>query len=107
MQLKLLGYRTLEAESGQEALEICARECPDLILMDVSMPDLDGLGTTRLLRQAAATMYIPIVAFSAFHSSDFRECALAAGCNDFVTKPIEMKNLDDIIARNLGNHAEI
>lgn len=103
MQLKVLGYRVLEAQSGKEAVELCARERPDLILMDVSMPQLDGLGTTRLLRQAPETRRIPVVALSAFHDSDFRECALAAGCNDFASKPVEMNSLGDIIARNLGD----
>ena len=101
MQLKVLGYRVLEAGSGQEAMELCARERPDLILMDVSMPELDGLGATRLLRQTDETRYIPVVALSAFHEADFRECALAAGCNDFVSKPVEMKSLGEVIARNL------
>ena len=103
MQLKVLGYRVLEAQSGKEAIELCARERPDLILMDVSMPHLDGLAATRLLRQTVETRYIPVVALSAFHDSDFRECALAAGCNDFVSKPIDMKSLDEIIVRNLGD----
>ena len=105
MQLKMLGYRVREAQSGQEALELCARERPDLILMDISMPRLDGLRATRILRQAAETRYIPVVALSAFHDSDFRECALAAGCNDFVSKPVEMKSLDEIVARNLGSRS--
>lgn len=106
MQLKILGYRVLEARSGQEAIELCGREHPDLILMDISMPHLDGLGTTRLLRQAAETRYIPVVAISAFHGSDFRECALAAGCNDFVAKPVAVTNLDEIIARNLKTRSD-
>ena len=80
---------------------MCARERPDLVLMDVSMPHLDGLGATRMLRQSPETRYIPVVALSAFHEADFRECALAAGCNDFVSKPVEMKSLEEIIARNL------
>ena len=102
MQLTILGYNVVEARSGHEAVELCARERPDLILMDVSMPELDGLGATRLLRQTDETRYIPVVALSAFHEADFRECALSAGCNDFVSKPVEMKSLDEVIARNLG-----
>ncbi len=101
MQLKLLGYRVLEAGSGREAVELCAGERPDLILMDVSMPELDGLGATRLLRQDARTRYTPVVALSAFHEADFRECALAAGCSDFVSKPVGMNRLGEVVARYL------
>jgi len=101
MQLKLLGYRVLEAGSGQEALELGTREHPDLILIDVSMPQLDGLAATRLLRQDPLTRDIPVVALSAYHESDFYECALAAGCNDYASKPVEINSLADLVARNL------
>ena len=101
MQLKILGYNVLEAGNGAEAVETGRRERPDLILMDVSMPLLDGLEATRLLGAAAETCDIPVVALSAFSCDEFRERAVEAGCIDFASKPIDMKELGEIIARNL------
>lgn len=106
-QLKVLGYRVLEAGSGREAVELCVRERPDLVLMDVSMPRMDGLAATRRLRQDSQTRDTPVVALSAFHKDDFRECALAAGCNDFVSKPVEMDSLGEVIARHLSARGEV
>lgn len=101
MQLKILGYRVLEARNGREAVEVGRRERPDLILMDISMPVLDGLEAARLLRASAETADIPIVALSAFPDHKFRERAREAGCREFAAKPIEMNDLGELIARNL------
>lgn len=101
MQLRILGYRVLEARHGLEAVELSRRELPDLILMDLSMPVLDGLEAARLLRASAATADIPVVALSAFPDQDFRARALEAGCREFAAKPIEMKELGELVARNL------
>lgn len=101
MQLTVLGYRVLEARSGAEALEVGRRERPDLILMDISMPGLGGLEAARLLREASETKEIPIVALTAFSDTDTRSRALEAGCREFACKPIEMKDLGEVIARNL------
>ncbi len=101
MQLTVLGYRVLEARNGVEALVLGRRERPDLILMDISMPVLDGLEATRLLRETPETKDIPIIALTAFSDPDTRARALEAGCREFASKPIEMKDLGDVIARNL------
>lgn len=102
MQLIILGYHVLEARNGAEAVVLGRRERPDLILMDISMPVLDGLEATRLLRSATETGEIPIVALSAFSDDECRDRAIGAGCREFASKPIEMKELAELIARNIG-----
>ena len=101
MQLIILGYRVLEARNGVEAVEVGRRERPDLILMDISMPVLDGLEATRLLCSSSETGGIPVVALSAFTDYECRERAIEAGCREFAAKPLEMKELGELIARNL------
>lgn len=101
MQLTILGYRVLEARNGAEAVEAACRERPDLILMDIGLPVLDGIEAARLLRATPETRDIPVVALTAFSDPDTRARALAAGCREFAAKPIEMKDLGEVIARNL------
>ena len=101
MQLKMLGYRVLEAKCGLEAIELIKREHPALILMDINMPEVDGLQTTRMVRQTEGIDRIPIIGFSAHHGMEVRERALEAGCNEFVTKPLEFKLLATIINQHL------
>src|SRR5437868_12322340 len=78
--LEMDGYRVIEAINGQEAVAIAARERPQLILMDLSLPQIDGLAATRHIRQLAGMANVPIVAISAHDTADFRADALAAGC---------------------------
>ncbi|MDO9005563.1 MAG: ATP-binding protein [Aquabacterium sp.] len=87
--LRPLGFETLEANNGQAALEQVQAAAPDLILMDVSMPVMDGLEAIRQLRQSAATRSLPIIALSANASNADRTEALQAGANGFMTKPFE------------------
>ncbi len=95
------GYRVLEAINGEEAVEIARREHPSLILMDLSLPLLDGLAATRRIRQVEELSRIPIVAVSAHDTADFHADALAAGCNDYVTKPIDFDQLEALLNRLL------
>jgi CheY-like chemotaxis protein len=99
--LEMSGYRVLEAINGHEAVEMAKREKPDLILMDLSLPLLDGLSATRRIRQQPELKELPIVAVSAHDTSDFHADALAAGCNDYVTKPIDFEQLESLLARLL------
>ena len=99
--LEMSGYRVLEAINGHEAVEMAKRERPDLILMDLSLPLLDGLSATRRIRQQPELKELPIVAVSAHDTSDFHADALAAGCNDYVTKPIDFEQLESLLARLL------
>jgi CheY-like chemotaxis protein len=99
--LEMSGYQVLEAINGEEAVEIAARELPNLILMDLSLPLLDGLAATRRIRQYAELKDVPIVAVSAHDTADFHADALAAGCNDYVTKPIDFEQLENLLSRLL------
>ena len=99
--LEMVGYRVIEARNGQEAVEIAKAEQPALILMDLSLPIIDGLAATRLIRKIPAAEKTPIIAVSAHDSADFQEEALAAGCNGYVTKPIDFNSLEGVIARLL------
>lgn len=101
--LEMSGYRVIEAVNGQQAVESAVAERPDLILMDLSLPVLDGLAATRRIRESAGLGGVPIVAVSAHDSADFHTEALAAGCNEYVTKPIDfdrlVKILDGLVER--------
>jgi len=97
--LEMSGYRVIEAVNGNQAVEAAAREHPDIILMDLSLPQLDGLAATRRIREQQGTRRVPIVAVSAHDSADFHAEALAAGCNEYVTKPIDFDQLVDLLSR--------
>jgi CheY-like chemotaxis protein len=101
--LEMSGYRVLEATNGEEAIVIAERENPDLVLMDLSLPLLDGLAATRKIRKLSKLEYTPIVAVSAHDTTDFHTEALAAGCNDYVTKPIDFDQLESIIGKLLSD----
>jgi len=101
LQLTTLGYRVVEAANGREAVEAAARERPALILMDLTMPVLDGLGATRLIRETAGTGGVVIVAFTALHSAGAMRRALEAGCDDYVQKPVSITQLSAILDRHL------
>lgn len=100
--LEMSGYRVVEAVNGEQAVEAAERERPDLILMDLSLPKLDGLAATRRIREQDGAGRIPIVAVSAHDTTDFHADALAAGCNEYVTKPIDFDQLEELLTRLLG-----
>ena len=104
--LEMSGYRVLEAINGEEAVEMAERERPGLILMDLSLPLLDGLAATRRIRQHEALRNVPIVAVSAHDTADFHADALAAGCNDYVTKPIDFDQLEALLGRLLPKNRQ-
>ena len=97
--LEMSGYRVVEAVNGNQAVEAAASEQPDIILMDLSLPQLDGLAATRRIREQQGTRRVPIVAVSAHDSADFHAEALAAGCNEYVTKPIDFDQLVQLLDR--------
>lgn len=99
--LEMSGYHVLEAINGEEAIRIAEQEHPDLILMDLSLPLLDGLAATRRIREREDLRGVPIVAVSAHDTADFHAEALAAGCNDYVTKPIDFDQLEALLQRLL------
>ncbi|WP_103104868.1 response regulator [Brevibacillus reuszeri] len=87
------GYEVIIAVDGQEGVEAAKNELPDLILMDLSLPVLDGWDATRQLKAFPQTKHIPIIALTAHAMASDRETALAAGCDDFDTKPVEWSRL--------------
>jgi CheY-like chemotaxis protein len=104
MRLELLGdFEVLAAEDGQKGCEMAATEQPDIILMDLEMPVVDGWEATRRLKSNAQTRDIPVIALSAHALAGEREKALAAGCNEFDTKPIEFDRLVATMRRVLAH----
>ena len=87
------GWEILIAENGRQGLDLAASESPELILMDMSLPEIDGWEATRLLKASPATRDIPIIALTAHAMTGDREKALGAGCDDYETKPIEFQRL--------------
>jgi CheY-like chemotaxis protein len=96
-----LGYSVVEAANGLEAVEAVSKECPALILMDISMPILDGLEATRMIRRMGEVCGVVIIAFTALHSGSSRNRAMAAGCNDYVQKSISLEQLSSLLDRHL------
>lgn len=101
LSLEHLGYRVVEAGDGEEAVEVAWRTCPNIILMDLSLPVLDGLAATRRIRQDPQMKDVPIVAVTAHHEAQFRTNALAAGCNAYTTKPIDFNWLNELLGQLL------
>lgn len=95
--LEKKGYRVVEAENGNEAVAKTEHDRPDLIIMDVEMPELDGLSATRKIRSLRGAESLPIVAVSAYGADQFRAEALAAGCNEYVATPFEPDELESLI----------
>lgn len=91
--LKAAGFEMLEATSAAEGIELATRHVPDLILMDINMPEMDGLAATVELRRNPALSHVPIVALTANLMHDVLEKALEAGCNGYIEKPIKVDDL--------------
>jgi len=91
------GYRVVEAETGEEAINVAQRELPDLIIMDVMMPGMNGLDATQRIREYQALSRTPIVAVSAYGANEFRSLAIEAGCNEFVSTPFDPDALAELI----------
>jgi two-component system cell cycle response regulator DivK len=87
------GYQVVMALDGHQAVDMAASEKPDLILMDMSLPGLDGWEATRQIKAGSATRAIPVIALTAHAMSGDREKALEAGCDDYDTKPIDLPRL--------------
>jgi two-component system cell cycle response regulator DivK len=92
-RLRRKGYHVVLAEDGESGVEMARSEAPDLILLDMSLPILDGWEATRRLKASAATQRIPVIALTAHAMSGDRQKALEAGCDDYDIKPVEMDRL--------------
>jgi len=97
LALEQLGYIIVEAENGAKAVEVAELERPDIILMDLSLPIMDGLAATEKIRATDYLKGIPIIAVTAHQETDFRVGAKAAGFDAYVTKPIDIDFLSDLI----------
>jgi len=98
-QLEYLGYEVVEAADGLEGLKQVEKENPDLVIVDIMMPGIDGREVTRRLRSDPKTKDLPILAATVlFHTEDIHSC-LAAGCNDVLTKPFTLQQLKDRVEK--------
>ena len=99
--LELMGYAVLEACNGEEAVHIADRERPDLILMDLDLPILDGIAATQCIRQNPGLENVPIVAVTAYPLSYSHVKAFSKGCNEYMRKPIDIEELAELVNRYL------
>jgi two-component system, cell cycle response regulator DivK len=98
LELEEQGFIVFEAENGQVAVESAIRENPDVILMDLTLPLMDGFAATKVIRQNEQLKNVPIIAVTAHQESDFRNDAKASGFDAYVTKPIDVNWLKELIA---------
>jgi CheY-like chemotaxis protein len=99
--LSARGYNVIEACNGLEAVKIATSVFPDLIIMDLSMPVMDGFGAVRILRELPEIREVPIVACTAHDTSTHRDLAIREGFNEFLTKPIDFNQLNNVVDRFL------
>ncbi len=101
MTLRVGSYTLLKATDGEEALDIATRERPDLIIMDMQLPKVSGLEVTRRLRKMPAFSHIPIIALTAYAMKGDKEKFIGAGCDAYLSKPINTRELPEIIGKML------
>lgn len=101
LTLEVAGYRVIEAENGFDGIAAARQQEPDAILMDMSMPLMDGCHCTRLIRQNPRLATVPIIACTAYNRWEWRGKAILAGCTDFLTKPVEARKLLTMLSRYL------
>jgi two-component system cell cycle response regulator DivK len=108
-RLERKGYEVMLAVDGQNGVEMSLTQAPDLVLMDMSLPILDGWEATRRLKSDAATQHIPVIALTAHAMSSDRDKALEAGCDDYDTKPVDLPRLlgkiESLLSGGGGKHA--
>ena len=97
LELEQLGYSVIEAENGARGVEIALREHPDIILMDLTLPVMDGLAATAMIRSDEQMSKVPIIAVTAHQDTDLRAEAKASGFDAYVTKPIDLPWLNELI----------
>ncbi|HLN99337.1 MAG TPA: response regulator [Pyrinomonadaceae bacterium] len=102
LDLQQEGYRVVTATNGEEAVSVASSTLPNLILMDISMPTLDGLGATRRIRQKDSLRDVPIIAVTAFSTEGFRRAAYDVGVSGYLTKPIDFGRMHQLVARLLA-----
>jgi DNA-binding response OmpR family regulator len=102
--LEIWGYRTAECEDGEKSIEIAVNDCPNLILMDVSLSKTDGVTIMRRMREIDSLQGVPIVFISGHAQPEFRTFALTVGGDDFLVKPVDFNQLEIILKRFIGEN---
>jgi CheY-like chemotaxis protein len=102
LDLQQQGYRVVTASDGEDAVTVATQMLPNLILMDINLPTLDGLGATRRIRETEALREVPIVAITAFGTEGFQRAAYDAGISGYLTKPLDFDRMHLLIARLLS-----
>jgi CheY-like chemotaxis protein len=102
LDLQQQGYRVVTASNGEDAVTVATQTFPNLILMDINLPTLDGLGATRRIRETDGLRDVPIVAITAFGTEGFQRAAYDAGISGYLTKPIDFDRMHLLIARLLS-----
>lgn len=100
--LQVSGYTTLEASDGKQGVEIARERKPDLILMDIQMPVMDGLEATRILKTDRETRDIPVIALTAFAMTGDEETVIEAGCDGYLTKPLDIREFVSMVSRYIS-----
>ncbi len=104
MTLRASNYTLLKATDGEEALDIATRERPDLIVMDMQLPKVSGLEVIRRLRQMPVFSHVPVIALTAYAMKGDKEKFIGAGCDAYLSKPINTRELPEIIGKMLLKH---
>lgn len=102
LDLQHQGYRVVTASNGEDAIAVATQMLPNLILMDINLPNLDGLGATRRIREDNALRDVPIIAITAFGTQGFQRAAYDVGVSGYLTKPIDLDRMHQLIARLLS-----
>jgi two-component system cell cycle response regulator DivK len=100
--LQKFGYETLEAMDGQQGVKTAGEKLPDIILMDIMMPVMDGLEATRILKADAKTRHIPVLALTSYAMTGDKEKTIQAGCDGYIAKPIDIREVLKTIEHYLG-----
>ena len=106
LELRGEGYEVVEVSDGRQAVEAVKRRCPDLVLLDLTLPGCDGLTAAYRMREVGAMCHVPIVACTAHDAALHRDAALAAGCDDYLTKPLDMGRLKEVVGRLLAESSD-
>lgn len=106
LELRREGYEVIEVSDGREAVEAVRRRCPDLVLLDLSLPGCDGLSAAFRMREVKAMCHVPIVACSGHDAALHRGAALAAGCDEYLSKPLDIARLKEVVARLLAERSD-
>jgi CheY-like chemotaxis protein len=100
--LQQQGYKVVTAANGEDAITVAAQTLPNLILMDINLPALDGLGATRRIRENEALRDVPVVVITAFGTEGFQRAAYDAGASGYLTKPLDLDRMNQLVGRLLS-----